>query len=154
MREALRQFALVLEPSTEASPETRAHAADNIGFILMGQGRFRESIPYFERAIELAPWDVIAYHNLGIVYLQMAKRDDNLVYLKDAQKYLEKALQVNSTIIDTHYFLGVVYAHSGEGRKALKEFRVVVEMDPQHPYAPRAMEWIKRLSSMDGTLSP
>ena len=154
VREALQQFALVLEPSTEASPETRAHAADNIGFILMGQGRFRESIPYFERAIELAPWDVIAYHNLGIVYLQMAKRDDNLVYLKDAQKYLEKALQVNSTIIDTHYFLGVVYAHSGEGRKGLKEFRVVVEMDPQHPYAKRAREWIKRLSSMDGTPSP
>ncbi len=147
VQEAMRQFALVLEPTTQASPETRAHAADNIGFILMGQRRFKEAIPYFERAIKLAPWDVIAYHDLGILYLEMAKMTDNLEYLGKARSYLEKAIQVNPTIIDTHYFLGVVYAHSGHEKKALREFRKVVEMDPQHPYAPRARAWMKRLSS-------
>jgi len=150
IQEALQQFALVLKPATRASPETRAHAADNIGFILMGQRRFEDSIPYFEKAIKLAPWDVIAYHNLGIVYMQMAKRGNNPEYLGKAREYLEKAVQVNPTIIDTHYFLGVVYAHSGDGERALREFKRVINMDPRHPYAPRAREWIVRLSSKKG----
>jgi len=153
-REALEQFAKVLEPTTVAGPKTRAHAADNIGFIYMNTGRMKKAIPYFEQAIKLAPWDVVAYHDLGIVYLQLAQRSDNLGYLEKSREYLEKAVKVDPTVINTHYFLGVVYAHSGDVRDAMREFKRVVDMDPQHPYAKRAREWIKRLSSMDGTPSP
>ena len=139
--EALRQFALVLEPSTVASAETRAHAADNIGFIHMQRGRLKEAIPYFLRAIRTAPWDAVAYHNLGLVYLEMARRSHRVEQLDRSRRHLERAVA-----IDTHYFLGVVYAHLGRRREALREFRAVVEMDPQHPCVPRARRWLRRLS--------
>ena len=146
IEEALRQFALVLEPSTVASAETRAHAADNIGFIHMQRGRLEEAIPYFLRAIRMAPWDVVAYHNLGIVYLEMARRSHRVEQLDRSRRYLERAVAVDPGVIDTHYFLGVVYAHLGRRREALREFRAVVEMDPQHPCVPGARRWLRRLS--------
>lgn len=149
-REALQQFALVLKPTTRASSGIRSLAMNNIGFTLIRQGRFKESIPYFQKAIRLDPRNVFAYYNLGILYLRMAKKSDAPGYLVRAREYLEEAVQVNPTIIDIHYFLGVVYAHSGDKEKALREFKRVISMDPRHPYAPRAREWIERLSLEKG----
>lgn len=64
----------------------QAHADYEKGLTLFNQGKFREAIPYFEKAIQVAPEHYNAYLYLGRCYLNLQEYANALPHLRTAYR--------------------------------------------------------------------
>ncbi|HEX2099661.1 MAG TPA: tetratricopeptide repeat protein [Candidatus Synoicihabitans sp.] len=69
-----------------------------IGATQMQTGRLQESLPFYERALELAPEDGMAYEALGDVYLQLGRRQDARATLERGLRAAPKAQPLYMTL--------------------------------------------------------
>ena len=51
------------------------HAQNNMGYLLLTQGKSAEAIPLFQRAIEIDPNYALAHNNLGNAYLNLGQAE-------------------------------------------------------------------------------
>ena len=91
-------------PSFQAQPQETVDAAaaehNNQGAQLANQGRLREAVREFRKAIQLVPNFVGAYYNLGRAYMQLKAYDD-------AAKAFAAAVQARPDYGDAWYQLGI-----------------------------------------------
>lgn len=81
-----------------------------------GRQKYSNSIPYFEKAIQLqSDWD-IPHNNLGSAYFYLGDYDT-------AESYYNKAIQLNSNWARPHKWLGDVYSKKGMNAAALQEYQ-------------------------------
>ena len=105
----------------------RAPNADMLngyGIALADQGRPREAVEQFRRALELDANNAPAWQNLGIVAL---RTND----VRTAQDYLGRALALNPRLPLALNTLGVTYARQNDMPRALEAWKRSVALDPK-----------------------
>jgi len=113
----------------------------NLGLSLHRQGKFEESLKNFLRAVELVPGDAEYWDLVGNAYLELNRLDD-------AQKALEKAIEINPTYSLAYYDLGVVLSRiKGRENDALKLFRHAIALDPDEAHSYYAISCLYALQN-------
>ena len=96
------------------------------GSFFAARGRLKEAIEYQEKAVSLAPHDVQLHAQLG---LTLRYRGD----IERAVEHLEKA--ASSRRPKVLFFLGEIRRENDELEAAVKLYRRVLEVEPNHAYA-------------------
>ena len=104
------------------SPD-HAEALNDLGRIVLADGRIDEAIRCFERAIETSPHLGQAHFNLAVVF-----RGQN--QLESAAKHYAKAAELLPDLATTHYHLGLVLRDLGLAVEALRSMRKAVDLSP------------------------
>lgn len=76
--------------------------------------------------------------NIGLIYIKRS----NLV---QAREHLEKAVQLNPSLYDAHFFLGEIYLKIRDKANAKKSFLQVIALAPQSPFGLKAREYLQSL---------
>ncbi len=99
---------------------------------------FEKAVTHLKECVWLRP-EVAAYHH----YLGVAQREIPKLH-KEAEKHLLKALELDSTSIDSHLELGKLYLKIGLPRRASFQFGQVLRWIPAHEEAQRLLKGISR----------
>jgi Flp pilus assembly protein TadD len=112
---------LKLRQALEAGPSAPAH--NNLGAMLLDEGRTDEAIRQFEDAIGADPQFAAARANLGRALESKGRLDEALVELR-------KAVDLAPRYAPALDALGTVLAHRGEAGEAIRQWRKALEIDP------------------------
>jgi tetratricopeptide (TPR) repeat protein len=134
-----------------------AIAHNNLGNVLMHNGRFDEAIEHFRRSLQINPY-YHPYVNLAIA-LSAKGREDEAVesfrqalrinprfgaddpiggmlvqrgLLSEAIRYYGEAFEIETDSAAVHNNLGLAYSTQGEFSKAVEHYRRALELDPKH----------------------
>jgi len=143
-----------------------------LGNILASSGKLNEAHQAYEQAISLAPkdpqyWRRLAAFSLNYSYqldqvalpaarqaVNLAPQDTEnldliaqvLIRLSDlvsAERFLARALQIDTNYVPAHLHLGLIYALQGNPQAALTEFNLVLSLAPESPMAEQARRLIE-----------
>ena len=133
----------------------------NMAIILAALNRFEDSVPYYQRAIELNPDLMEAYCNLSNIMWRLGRDDEAVDYAREAVRIdpksvaalsnltqalktvgeLEESLDVASDALklspnhpDLLNHQGTLYSDLGDKVKAINCFRKSLLQDPENPY--------------------
>ncbi len=95
------------------------------GTRLFQEGKFKESLPYFQRAVEKFPASFEANYNLGLAYLRAVLLDESIASF-------EKLKELKPDLVEVHLALGEGYFIKGESEKALAVFARALELQPEN----------------------
>ena len=109
-------------------PDTLPDAWNNLGVIATREGRVRESIAYFQRALKLSPNHLLSLDNLGNAYRSQKQWDQ-------ARKVLEQAIRVSPEDPEANYSLGMVYAATDKTDRANEYLQRALKFRPNYPEA-------------------
>ena len=98
--------------------------------------RFKESINYFKRIIEIDPNNYRAYYNLGISY-------SSIDLSEEALKAYKKALEIKPDYIYCYYNIGLIYEVKNDLKRALEYHQNALKIEPQFRYALQAVKDIR-----------
>ncbi len=107
-----------MKPVQELLAEGAAH--------LKGR-RYVEALGKFKKAALKDPDNYKAYCNLGLTYLSSGKYDPAIAAFNRCLKIKD--------IANSHLLLGIAYDRKGDAESALREFEIVLEMDPDNKKA-------------------
>ena len=99
-----------------------------LGWALRKQGRYKDSLESFKKALELGGGGSDLKNEMAICLMELGD-------FKAAKKELEKALREASNDIKIISNLGVLAMKSGDRDKAASYFRTVLELDGDDPLA-------------------
>jgi serine/threonine protein kinase/tetratricopeptide (TPR) repeat protein len=102
---SIADFDKPIEEATTSSLEALKAMSD--GDELKNLGRERESIPLFERAIELDPNFALAYARLGVIYGNQGQGARSREYRTKAYELRSRVSERERYYIATHYYFGV-----------------------------------------------
>ena len=150
-------------------------AWNNLGVVQAEQGKIDEAIKTLQRAIRIDAGFLESHNQLGKIFLSYRKdlgaaRRHFLAVLKrnvdhfegnyylavaldeendlaGARKHYEQALRGQPGFVLAIYNLGNVYRRLKETKKALEQFRKVLNIDPGHPTASAASAAIRELTT-------
>ena len=105
-----------------AAQEPTAQILNGYGTAIAEQGRPREAVEQFRRAIALDPNHAPSYQNIGIVALRMND-------VQTAQNQLTRALELNPKLPLALNALGVVYARQNQYDRAIDAWKRSVALD-------------------------
>jgi tetratricopeptide (TPR) repeat protein/peroxiredoxin len=109
-------------------PDTLANAWNNLGLLATREGRTADAIPYFQEALKLNPYHLIALENLGNAYRQERNWDD-------ARMVLERAVAVGPQDSEANYSLGMVFAQLNDNDRAYEYLQRALKARPGYPEA-------------------
>ncbi len=109
-------------------------AHNDLGNILLQNGRVVEAMAHFQKSLEIEPNDSDAHNNLGTAFLQNGQVDDAII------QYL-KALDINPKLANTHYDLGNIFVQKGQMDEAIDEYQKAVALDPDLAEAHNNLGW-------------
>jgi tetratricopeptide (TPR) repeat protein len=98
-------------------------AHNNLGNMLVSQGKTAEAIAQFQSAIEIKPDYAEAHYNLGLAFDRQGKPDEAI------QQY-EKALEINPDFAAAHNNLGTALLNQGRLKEASEQYHQAVNKDP------------------------
>jgi Flp pilus assembly protein TadD len=103
-------------------------AYQNLGGILLGEGKAAAAIADFQKAAELQPASHEALNELGVAQMQAGQLDA-------AEATLRRALLLAPNSTETHLNLGVVLLQAGKADEAAMHLKGVLEVDPSNTKA-------------------
>ena len=86
---------------------------------------FKEAIKNYENIIKIDPSIVFAYHNLGLIYVEIENIDL-------AKKNFLLAIKINPLFIYSYINLGILFQNEGQKEKAIECFEKIIEIDPKN----------------------
>jgi Tfp pilus assembly protein PilF len=145
-----------------------------VGAVLLNIGRHADAQVEFQKAVELDPTYADAYHNLGSAYAEQARWDEaivayrralaqtiynrpeatynNLGYAywaldrrKEAEEAFRAALQLDSRLVPSHFWLGVLLQKEGRQAEATAHLRAARDLEPGSMLGKRADEVLKAM---------
>ncbi len=121
-----RKFSLALERFEIASIlEPGLHQAMlNSGLALQLDQKYQEAIPWFEKSLQLAPDDAVTLFNFGMSLSALGDFDR-------AELMVKKGLKSQPLFKQAHGFLGELYMRKNDPEKALKQFEILLSLNPQ-----------------------
>jgi tetratricopeptide (TPR) repeat protein len=110
-------------------PTTPGTASD---YRVRGDGYFRKgeydlAIADYTQAINMDPYDNLAFHNRGFSYIQKG-------LFTQAMTDLDRTIVLNPRYDDAYYRRGFIYEHSGEYDRAIKEYSAAINAFPAAGY--------------------
>ena len=124
------EYALWLDASKKSPNKARPHL--NLGRALSLAGRNKESIPHYQRTIELKPDYFEAYHNLGVSYSLIGQ-------CKNSFAPLEKALQLHPGQVETMLTIATCYKTLKDYKNTAQYLQRAIEQDPYKDYIAREL---------------
>ena len=155
----------------EKSP-AKARPHNNLGTILLRQGRLQEAIDEFQTALELKPEYEDARYNLGIAMVKQGNLTDGISHFSETLRlrprnvkalnnlaatlvlkerypeaiyYLKKALAINPADENLHANLGIIMKRQGDLDQARHHFNRALQLNPENKTAQRHLEEIEKL---------
>jgi serine/threonine protein kinase/tetratricopeptide (TPR) repeat protein len=155
---SVQRFDVPIQQVTTSSLE--ALKADTLGDAEFDQGRERESLPFYRRAVELDPNFAMVYARMGVVYLTLGEFEQAKRETRKAYELRDRVSEREKLYITHHYYetvtgeldksietlqlyqrtyprdsipsnnLAVAYESIGKFEKALEEARQTVQTDP------------------------
>lgn len=107
----------------QAQP-TYARVHTRIGTELLKQGKLKEAVAEFKRALEADPAHAGAHYNLGVTYERMGR--------KDIQKHYERAIQHRPDFVHAHYNLARIFMQTKRVNEAMAKLERTIQIDPNH----------------------
>lgn len=104
------------------------------GWIQKEEGDTAAAIRSYLTAVEQNPDYFEAYEELGIVY--HTKRDPLAV------SYYKNALNIQPENTQVLYNLAMYYQEIGDNDNAIKNYQMILQINPKHPYALHNIGWI------------
>ena len=98
-------------------------AHNNLGLVLVTQGRTEEALRQYQRAVEINPSFVEAHENLGVL---LAQEDQTA----EATRHFRKAIELQPDCSDAYNGLGNILANQGHVAEAINHYRKAVEIKP------------------------
>jgi tetratricopeptide (TPR) repeat protein len=102
---------------------------NNLGSILLSEGKDDEALEHFHKALEIQPSDnADAHYNLGLFLLRNKEVDEAIVEFR-------RALEINPNYIKAHDNLGTALAQKGLMDEAISQFRMTLKIQPDNQNA-------------------
>ena len=95
----------------------------NLGAVLNKLGHPEKAIPHLKKTLELNPEFAIASFNLGNSQFALNR-------LEEAQKSYEHSVEMGLDFLSMHWKLYEIHLKQKEYKKAEKELKIILEMDP------------------------
>lgn len=111
-----------------------------MGNLLFDSQKFKEAIPYYEKALELEAHNPDVIVDLGVCYF-------NLDDFQTAKELFEQALEHNSNHVNALYNLGVVAVRLREMNVLMEAWSRLVEVAPGSPQAMQASQILDEIHS-------
>jgi len=83
-------------------------------------------------------WQPQIEKNIGLVYIQ---KSDYVL----AREHLEKAVSLDPSLFDAHFYLGEIYLKIHDKASARKSFQQVMKLAPQSPLGQKSREYLQSL---------
>ena len=135
---ALPHFDKALANHLYANPE---HALYNSGRSYYGLNDYDMAMQRFTEALRQDRFGTLRSEieaSLGLVYLKQSNRPQAIAHL-------ERAVLLNPSLYDAHFFLGEAYLDVKDKVKAKKSFQQVVELAPQSPFGQKARNYLQSM---------
>jgi protein O-mannosyl-transferase len=100
-------------------------AHNNLGYILMQHGDYKNAIDHYNNALRINPNYVEAHNNLGTALLQQGD-------YKKAIYHYYKALRINPNYAETHNNLGTALLQQGDYKKAIYHYYEALNSNPKY----------------------
>jgi tetratricopeptide (TPR) repeat protein len=101
---------------------------NNLGVVLLAQGKQKEAGSHFIEALRIQPGYADAHYNLGALLAREGKD-------AEAVPHLSEALRLNPGLADAHNYLGALFLKRGELQDAAFHFTEAIRLNPQLAYA-------------------
>jgi tetratricopeptide (TPR) repeat protein len=98
-------------------------AHDNLGAILLENGRLEEAMSLFYKSIELNPNGIVAHNDYGAALQRCGRLDD-------AEVEVRKALKLSPQLLSPHVNLVDILREQGRPKEAVEEYRVILQIAP------------------------
>ena len=120
---ALTQFRAALETNPDD-----LKALNMVGAVLCMRNETEASIPYFERALSIAPEFVAARKNLAMAEFDLGRHDS-------AKRHLLQLLEVEDARAQASLFLGMIASEDGQHEEAIQRFGAAESLLKAQPRA-------------------
>lgn len=120
---------------------TPALALYNSGWAYYNLQNYDMALSRYQQALReerTSAWQPQIEKNMGLVY---GKKSDWV----RAKEHFEKAVTLNPSLYDAHFFLAEVYLKIKDNENAKKSFQQVIKIAPQSPFAQKSQEYLKSL---------
>lgn len=108
-------------------------ALSNLGAALNKQEEYSQAVPYLKRALNLDPEFGVAYFNLGNALYGLERWDG-------ATRAYHDAVNMGVDFLSLHWKLHDIHLRQGDQARALRELRIILQLDPQNEEARRKLE--------------
>jgi tetratricopeptide (TPR) repeat protein len=112
-----------------------ATAEENLGQAVYDQGRVKEALAHFQKAIEINPKQPFVHSLLGVAFLEQGRVEDSLAHL-------ETAIQINPDDGDAHYNLGNTFLQMGRAQQAIAQYSRALEINTYDIEARNNLAWV------------
>lgn len=123
-KDDLKQAEALLVKSTELKPDYAA-AHYLLAQVLVAEGNEKDAIARSEAAALLAPNDIGALFQLGLLYYRNQR-------YADSEAVFTRAVTLNDNYANARYFLGLIYDKNGNKQRAIEEFKKVAALNPSN----------------------
>jgi tetratricopeptide (TPR) repeat protein len=100
---------------------------NQLGITLRQQGRWRDALAEYEKALRIAPNDENLYYNMGMANAEGRN-------FAEARASMAKALEVNRDLPKVSsqiaYNIGMIFMYAGSREEARRHLRTALELDP------------------------
>lgn len=108
----------------------------NSGNMFANRKQFDEAEKRYRRALEIRPNNVLAHHNLGLIYL--IKGD-----LDSAEIKIKEGLAIDSLAPDGYFQLSNIYQQRGRTDEAIKQLEKLQDIAPNYGGSKSQLEYLK-----------
>lgn len=133
--DAIAQFKVVQEDLFYPGQDS---AAINMGLALLGKGDYQQALTVLRGAVSKNPSDPRGRLNLGRVYFALDKTEL-------AIEQYRKALALNGSYANAHYYLGLALMKQKESRPAVSAFKEVIRIAPDSEIGQLSREYLDML---------
>jgi tetratricopeptide (TPR) repeat protein len=102
---------------------------NNLGGVLLAQGKTTEARGHFIEALRIWPGYADAHYNLGALLVREGGKDPEAAF------HLLEALKWNPGMADAHNYLGAISLRQGNLQDALFRFSETLRLNPDHAFA-------------------
>lgn len=99
-----------------------------VASVMIQQKQYLPATHILEDYVTQRPQDAKAYLGLGMSYL-------SLLRYADARQALERSLQLNPSLPESHYQLGLLASQQGSRQEAIEHWQRAVDLQPHHAQA-------------------
>ncbi len=120
---------------------TPAFALYNSGLAYYNLQNYDKALSRYQQALReegMSAWQPQIEKNIGLVYIGQS----NLV---QAKEHLERAVTLNPSLYDAHFFLAETYLKIKDTANAKNSFQQVMKLAPQSPFGQKAREYLQSL---------
>ena len=100
------------------------------------EGKYKESIVYYSKTIELDPNNSTAYNNRGVAKYCLGQYEE-------AIKDYDKAIEIDPNYRNAYNNRGLAKKNLGQYKDALKDYKKALELDPNNEYARKNIQIIQ-----------